>query len=88
MNSSDNIKKTLENDSNVYGVVGICGVVGNLIVRMLMDRKLNVLGSDIHEKKDCEYLYTLTGYNIPLYLTAHPESFLNKLDLYNSSSKS
>ena len=80
MNSSDNIKKTLEIDSNVYGVVGICGVVGNLIVRMLMDRKLNVLGSDIHEKKDCEYLYTLNGYNIPLYLTAHPESFLNKLN--------
>ena len=47
---------------------------------MLMDRKLNVLGSDIHEKKDCKYLYTLTGYNIPLYLEAHPESFLNKLD--------
>ncbi len=80
MNSSDNIKKTLENDSNVYGVVGICGVVGNLIVRMLMDRKLNVLGSDIHEKKDCQYLYTLNGYNIPLYLTAHTESFLNKLN--------
>lgn len=80
MNSSDNIKKTIENDSNVYGVVGVCGIVGNLIVRMLMDHKLNVLGSDIHGKKDCKYLYTLNNYNIPLYLTGQNETFLNKLD--------
>jgi UDP-N-acetylmuramate--alanine ligase len=62
----------------VYGVIGICGVVSNLIARLLMDRGYYVIGTDLHKKEECDYLYTLTNYKIPLYLSEHPESFFNE----------
>jgi UDP-N-acetylmuramate--alanine ligase len=64
-----------EKDSEIYGVVGICGVVGNLIARMLMDNNCHVMGTDMQDKPQCQYLYTLEDYNLPIYLQEHPESF-------------
>ena len=80
MNSAnwDNSKNPQKQDSNVYGVIGICGVVGNLIARMLMDNKCHVIGTDMHGSEQCQYLYTLDNYKIPLYLGEHPESFFKK----------
>jgi UDP-N-acetylmuramate--alanine ligase len=62
----------------VYGVIGICGVVSNLIARVLMDHGYPVIGTDLHKKDECDYLYTLNDYKIPLYLSEHPESFFNE----------
>jgi UDP-N-acetylmuramate--alanine ligase len=72
MNNMDN------KNPEVYGVIGICGVVSNLIARLLMDRGYHVIGTDLHKKEECDYLYTLTNYKIPLYLSEHPESFFNE----------
>ena len=62
----------------VYGVIGICGVVSNLVARVLMDHGYHVIGTDLHKKGECDYIYTLEDYKIPLYLSEHPESFFNK----------
>jgi UDP-N-acetylmuramate--alanine ligase len=62
----------------VYGVIGICGIVSNLIARMLMDHGYPVIGTDLHQKNECDYLYTLSNYKIPLYLSEHPISFFNE----------
>jgi UDP-N-acetylmuramate--alanine ligase len=80
MSDADKINenKPKPNNSNVYGVIGICGVVSNLIARMLMDHDCQVIGTDIHGKEECKYIYTLENYNIPLSLSEHPESFFNK----------
>ncbi len=62
----------------IYGVIGICGIVSNLIARVLMDRGYPVIGTDLHKKEECDYLYTLTDYKIPLDLSEHPDSFFNR----------
>jgi UDP-N-acetylmuramate--alanine ligase len=63
---------------DVYGVIGICGIVSNLIARMLMDRGYQVIGTDMHNKGNCDYLYTLNDYKLPLFLSNHPESFFKE----------
>lgn len=68
-------------DGPVYGVVGICGVVGNLVSRMLMDKKLSVIGTDMSKADECQFLYTLKNYDFPKFLENHPESFFNKADI-------
>ena len=72
-----NIKeaKTSTPNPDVYGVVGVCGVVGNMLARMLIDHNCKVQGTDINGKDNCEYIYTLQDYNLPLYLSEHPEAF-------------
>ncbi|MGB7969891.1 MAG: Mur ligase family protein [Methanobacterium sp.] len=69
MTNSDN------GNLEVYGVIGICGVVSNLVARVLMDHGHQVIGTDLHKKDECDYLYTLNDYNLLLYLSEHPESF-------------
>jgi len=67
-----------------YGVVGVCGVVGNLIARVLMDHGFNVTGTDIKPEEECRFRYTLEPYikkyNPPIYFSDYPESFLTKSD--------
>ena len=43
MSNTDKDTKRKHDDPNVYGVIGICGVVSNLIARMLMDHNYNVM---------------------------------------------
>ena len=78
MNDHTDINKLDQHDPIMYGVIGICGIVSNLIARMLIDHDCQVIGTDIRSKNECDYLYTLTDYNIPLYLSEHPESFFLK----------
>jgi UDP-N-acetylmuramate--alanine ligase len=68
-------------NANVYGVIGVCGIVSNLIARMLMDHGYLVIGTDLHQKEECDYLYTLIDYKIPLYLSEHPKSFFDESDV-------
>lgn len=71
-----------ENRQNpVYGVVGICGVVGNLVSRMLMDKKFRVIGTDMSPAARCTFLYTLEDYDFPKFLENHPESFFSDSDI-------
>ncbi|MDP3065949.1 MAG: Mur ligase family protein [Methanobacteriaceae archaeon] len=68
-------KTSLKKDPPVFGVLGVCGIVGNLAARVLLDHGFKVIGSDLHSKEHCEYLYTLDDYDIKLYLSEHPEEF-------------
>ena len=79
MSSTEGEKDTVTSNPNsdVYGVIGVCGVVGNLLARMLMDHDCKVMGTDINGNDNCEYIYTLHNYDLPLYLSNHPESFFN-----------
>jgi UDP-N-acetylmuramate--alanine ligase len=70
------------NQKNVFGVLGVCGIVGNLAARVLMDHEYEVLGSDLESAESCQYLYTLEDYSLPLYLSGHAEEFFNKSDYF------
>jgi UDP-N-acetylmuramate--alanine ligase len=69
--------KTPQEQSKTYGVIGICGVVGNLAARVLMDNNHHVICTDLQNSDNCPYLYTLNGYDTTIYLNNHPESFFN-----------
>jgi UDP-N-acetylmuramate--alanine ligase len=69
---------SFKNQNDVFGVLGVCGIVGNLAARVLMDHGCKVMGSDLESSEKCQYLYTLENYNIPLYLSGHPEEFFKK----------
>ncbi len=58
-----------------YGVIGICGVVGNLVARVLIDHNYDVICTDLQNSDNCPFLYTLNGYDTTIYLNNHPESF-------------
>lgn len=63
---------------DVLGVIGVCGVVGNLVARVLMDNGFKVTGTDIWTEKECRFKYTLNDYNLSLYLGGHPELFFEE----------
>lgn len=66
--------------SDVFGVIGVCGVVGNMVVRVLSDNGFKVAGTDSKAEGECNFKYTLNNYSIPLYLGGHPEIFYNTSD--------
>jgi len=65
---------------DVLGVIGVCGVVGNLVARVLIDNRFKVIGTDIQKDSQCNFKYTLNDYNISLHLGCHPESFFTESD--------
>ena len=71
------LKKIHEKTPETYGVIGICGVVGNLAARVLMDHNYNVICTDLQDSNNCPFLYTLTEYKTPIYLSKHPDSFFD-----------
>lgn len=79
MGKKSNTSKTLPLSCN-YGVIGICGIVGNLVARVLLDNNLKVIGTDHKSETQCKYKYTLEKYNFPIYLSGHPENFFEKSD--------
>lgn len=74
MNEADFSKDT------TFGVIGICGIVGNLIGRILKDKGFNVVGTDMASKEDCKFKKSLDGYDIKIYYGAHPDDFFNEID--------
>jgi UDP-N-acetylmuramate--alanine ligase len=71
------IKEELTPSSDIYGVIGVCGIVGNLVARVLLDRGFQVMGTDIKSADECEFRYTLEDYNLPIYFKDHPEAFFS-----------
>jgi UDP-N-acetylmuramate--alanine ligase len=70
----------LYSHDNVFGVIGVCGVVGNLVARALTDNGFKVLGTDAQDDINCKFKYTLDDYNFPLFLGGHPNSFFARSD--------
>ena len=77
-NKKDNIVPLTETCTPIYGIIGVCGVVGNLIARVLLDHDLKVIGTDYKSETQCKFKYTLNDYDIPLYLAGHPEDFFKE----------
>jgi UDP-N-acetylmuramate--alanine ligase len=76
--SKERFRNPFNNQENVFGVLGVCGIVGNLAARVLMDHGWKVMGSDLQSSENCQYMYTLEDYNIPIYLSGHPKEFFKK----------
>ena len=52
---SDEKLNSLELDGKTFGVIGVCGIVGNLVARILMDRGYKVIGTDMSSKENCRF---------------------------------
>ncbi len=50
-------------DDSVFGVIGVCGVNGNLIARILMDHGYKVQATDMVNKEDCRFSSSLNDYS-------------------------
>ena len=74
----DEIVPLIESYTPIYGVIGVCGVVGNLIARVLLEHDLKVIGTDYKSEAQCKFKYTLEDYDLPLYLAGHPEDFFKE----------
>ncbi len=68
------------NKNKTFGVIGVCGANGNLIVRILKQRGYNVIGTDLSFKKDCRFAKALEGYDIDIFYGKTPEAFFKKAD--------
>jgi UDP-N-acetylmuramate--alanine ligase len=71
---------SLDLENKTFGVIGVCGVVGNLVARILMDRGYSVIGTDISSKEDCRFHSSFDGYDIEIFFGGHPEEFFEKID--------
>ncbi len=80
MKKSSGLEEVLPKRTETYGVIGICGIVGNLAARVLMDHQYNVICTDLQNSDNCPFLYTLADYNTHVYLSNHPESFFKSSD--------
>jgi UDP-N-acetylmuramate--alanine ligase len=79
-NKKDDIVTLIEPCPPIYGVIGVCGVVGNLIARVLFEHDLKVIGTDYKSAAQCKFKYTFENYDLPLYLAGHPENFFKESD--------
>ena len=77
--SKSNIK-SIKKDSNTIGIVGICGVIGNLVSRIFMDKGFKVIGSDTSSKKNCRFIDSLKNYNLEIFYEENSKEFFNKID--------
>lgn len=66
--------------TKTFGVVGICGAVGNLTARILKERGFDVIGTDISSKEDCKFKSSLEGYDIKVYYGSNPDEFFDEID--------
>lgn len=65
----------------VFGVIGVCGINGNLIARILSDNGYKVVANDTLSREDCKYLSALRDYpDIKVYHGNIPESFYDEID--------
>ena len=73
------ISSSLDSNS-VFGVIGVCGIVGNLVARVLLDNGFKVLGTDMASKEDCKFKSAFEDYDIEIFYGGHPEEFFADLD--------
>ncbi len=71
------VKEKSTHLSDIYGVIGVCGIVGNLVARVLLDHGFQVIGTDIKSEDECGFKYTLEDYKLPIYFKNHPETFFS-----------
>ncbi len=65
----------------VFGVIGVCGINGNLIARILMDHNFKVQANDMVNSEDCRFRGALKDYpDMKIYYGQIPESFFTKSD--------
>ena len=65
----------------VFGVVGVCGINGNLIARILSDHGYKVIANDTQSREDCKFISALKDYpEITVYHGDIPENFYDKID--------
>ncbi|MDO5850899.1 MAG: Mur ligase family protein [Methanobacteriaceae archaeon] len=64
----------------VFGVVGICGINGNLISRVLVDHGFTVIGTDLSSKEECKFQSALDSYDMKIYYGQPPEEFYEEVD--------
>ncbi len=68
-------------ENTVFGVIGVCGVNGNLIARILADHGYRVIANDMVKEEDCKYASALVDYpEINVYYGDIPEEFYETSD--------
>ncbi len=77
---SDEKLESLELENKTFGVIGVCGIVGNLVARILMDRDYKVVGTDMTSSDDCRFKSSFEGYDIKIYYGGHPKAFFDEID--------
>ena len=66
---------------SVFGVIGVCGVNGNLIARILMDHGYKVQATDMVNKEDCRFSSSLNDYpDMTVFYGEMPENFISSSD--------
>lgn len=64
-------------ENTVFGVIGVCGINGNLIARLLMDHGFKVQANDMVNEEDCRFKAALKDYpEMKIYYGEIPETFL------------
>lgn len=80
-NNKQNTKNININDDTVFGVIGVCGINGNLISRILMDHGYKVQANDMVNPKDCRFKSALKDYpDMKIYYGKVPETFFTESD--------
>lgn len=72
--------KSIKKDSDIIGIVGICGVIGNLVSRIFMDKGFKVIGSDTSSKENCRFIDSLKTYDVEVFYGDNPKEFFNKIN--------
>jgi len=68
-------------DDALFGVIGVCGVNGNLIARILMDHGYKVQATDMVNKENCRFGSSLTDYpDMVVYYGEMPDDFISSSD--------
>jgi len=75
------MQKTDIKADSVFGVIGVCGVNGNLIARILVDHGYKVQATDVVNKDNCRFSSSLNNYqNMTVYYGQMPENFISSSD--------
>jgi len=70
-------------DDAIFSVVGVCGINGNLIARILADHSYTVRANDLADEDTCRFKNSLKDYpQIKVYHGEVPESFFEDTDYF------
>lgn len=69
------------NQDSIIGVVGVCGINGNIIARILVDHGYKVIVNDIVSKEECSFKEAIKKYTFyEEYYGQLPDEFFQKID--------